>query len=124
MKLLIVDDTDLIRRLVRDILTRLPMSVSVQEAADIPEALSLINRWKPDVVTLDLQLPGGSGLEVLRAIKQARLSSTVIVLTSLGDPRIQQACFDAGAAYVLEKSSDIERLPAILRAVTEASPLS
>jgi CheY-like chemotaxis protein len=94
-----------------------PLAVTIAEAVDVPDALSVLRRWQPDVVTLDMQLPGGSGLNVLYAIKQAGLSTTVIVLTTLDEPRIQQACFEAGAAYVLEKSSDMERLPAILMTI-------
>jgi CheY-like chemotaxis protein len=115
--ILIVDDTDLIRSLIRDMLALLPFSTNIEEAADVPQALSILSRWQPDVVTLDLQLPAGSGLAVLRAIKQAGLSSTVIALTSLADPQIRQACFDAGASFFLEKSSEMEQLPAILRAL-------
>ncbi len=117
MDILIVDDTDLIRSLIRDMLALLPFSTNIEEAADVPQALSILSRWQPDVVTLDLQLPAGSGLAVLRAIKQAGLSSTVIALTSLADPQIRQACFDAGASFFLEKSSEMEQLPAILRAL-------
>lgn len=115
MNILIVDDTDLIRSLIRDMLALLPFSTNIEEAADVPQALSILSRWQPDVVTLDLQLPGGSGLAVLRAIKQAGLSSTVIALTSLADPQIRQACLAAGASFFLEKSSEMEKLPAILR---------
>ncbi len=114
-----MDDTDLIRELIRDMLTLLAFSTTIEEAADVPQALNILSRWQPDVVTLDLQLPGGSGLDVLRAIKQAGLSSTVITLTSLADPQIRQACFAAGAAFFLEKSSDMEQLPAILRTIAE-----
>lgn len=119
MKILIVDDTDLIRELIRDMLALLPFSTSIEEAADVSQALSILSRWQPDVVTLDLQLPGGSGLDVLRAIRQAGLSSTVIALTSLADPQIRQACLAAGASFFLEKSSEMEKLPAILRTVAE-----
>jgi CheY-like chemotaxis protein len=95
--ILIVDDTDLIREVIRDMLALLPFSTNIEEAADVPQALSILSRWQPDVVTLDLQLPGGSGLDVLRAIKQAGL--------------------DAGTSFFLEKSSEMEKLPAILRAL-------
>ncbi len=113
------DDTDLIREVVRDMLALLPFSTNIEEAADVPQALSILSRWQPDVVTLDLQLPGGNGLDVLRAIKQAGLSSTVIALTNLTDPQIQQACLAAGTAFFLEKSSEMEKLPAILGTVAE-----
>lgn len=119
MKILIVDDTDLIRELIRDMLALLPFSATIEEAADVSQAMSILSRWHPDVVTLDIQLPGGSGLDVLRAIKQAGLSSTVIALTSLTGRQIRQACLAAGASYFLEKSSDMEQLPAILRTIAE-----
>jgi CheY-like chemotaxis protein len=116
--ILIVDDTDLIREVIRDMLALLPFSTNIKEAADVSQALSILSRWQPDVVTLDLQLPGGSGLDVLRAIKQAGLSSTVIAMTGLADPQIRQACLDAGASFFLEKSSEMEQLPAILSALS------
>lgn len=119
MRVLIVDDTDLIRNLIRSLLTPLPFPMGIVEAADIHQALSILKRWQPDVVTLDLQLPGGSGLNVLRAIKQAGLHSRVIVLTSVTDPRIRQACFETGAVCVLDKSSDLEQLPNILRTIAD-----
>jgi CheY-like chemotaxis protein len=107
------------RSLIRNLVTLLPLPTRIVEAADVPQALSILRRWQPDVVTLDLQLPGGSGLNVLRAIKQAGLPSRVIVLTSLTEPRIRQACFEAGAEFVLDKSSDMEQLPDILRTVAD-----
>ena len=119
MKILIVDDTDLIRKLIRDMLALLPFSTTIEEAVNVPQTLSILSRWQPDVVTLDLQLPGGSGLDVLRAIKQAGRSFTVIALTSLADPQIRQAYLDTGASFFLEKSSEMEKLPAILRTVAE-----
>ncbi len=115
MKMLIVDDTDLIRQLIKNILARLPFAVTIEEAADVGQAVSVLSRWQPDVVTLDLQLPDGSGLNVLRAIKQAGLRSSVIVLSSLADdPYIRRACLDAGADVFLEKSSEMDKLPAVL----------
>jgi two-component system, NarL family, response regulator DevR len=119
VRILIVDDTDLIRNLIRDLLTSLPFPTCIVEAADVPQALGILGQWHPDVVTLDLQLPGGSGLNVLQAIKQAGLHSRVIVLTSLTEPRIRQACLEEGAAFVLDKSSDLEQLPNILRTVAD-----
>lgn len=120
MRVLIVDDSDLIRCLVREMLAPLPLSMDIEEASDVPNAIRILRRWEPDVITLDLQLPGGSGLDVLRAIKEAGLCSAVIVITSLQDTRVQQACLDTGALCVLEKPSDMERLPDILRTIMES----
>lgn len=120
MKLLIVDDTALIRALVRQLLDELPFAVSIQEAADVAQALEILNHWTPDIVTLDLQLHedgSKSGFDVLQAVRQAGLSSIVIVLTSIADARIRRACLEGGAQLVLDKSFEMHKLPDVLTAL-------
>lgn len=116
MKILIVDDLKLIRDLIRTMVSRLPFISAIEEAEDVPQALLAADRLQPDVVTLDMQLPGGTGLDVLRVLKQAERGPTVIVVTNQADPQTRRACLAAGASFFLDKSLDMERLPAILRA--------
>jgi DNA-binding NarL/FixJ family response regulator len=116
MKILIVDDLKLIRDLIRTMISRLPFISAIEEAEDVPQALLAADRLQPDVVTLDMQLPGGTGLDVLRVLKQAERGPTVIVVTNQADPQTRRACLAAGASFFLDKSLDMERLPAILRA--------
>ena len=116
MKILIVDDLKLIRDLIRTMVSRLPFISAIEEAEDVPQALLAADRLQPDVVTLDMQLPGGTGLDVLRVLKQAERGPTVIVVTNPADPQTRRACLAAGASFFLDKSLDMERLPAILRA--------
>jgi DNA-binding NarL/FixJ family response regulator len=115
MKILIVDDLKLIRDLIRTMVSRLPFISAIEEAEDVPQALLAADRLQPDVVTLDMQLPGGSGLDVLRVLKQANRGPTVIVVTNQADPQTRQACMAAGASFFLDKSLDMERLPAIFK---------
>jgi DNA-binding NarL/FixJ family response regulator len=118
MKILIVDDLKLIRDLIRTMVSRLPFISAIEEAEDIPQALLAADRLQPDVVTLDMQLPGGTGLDVLRVLKQAERGPTVIVVTNQADPQTRRACMAAGASFFLDKSLDMERLPAILKMLT------
>ena len=115
MKILIVDDLKLIRDLIRTMVSRLPFISAIEEAEDVPQALLAADRLQPDVVTLDMQLPGGTGLDVLHAIKQADRVPAVIVVTNQADPQTRRACVAAGASFFLDKSLDMERLPAILK---------
>jgi CheY-like chemotaxis protein len=118
MKILIVDDLKLIRDLIRTMVSRLPFISAIEEAEDVPQALLAADRLQPDVVTLDMQLPGGTGLDVLRVLKQAERGPTVIVVTNQADPQTRRACMAAGASFFLDKSLDMERLPAILKMLT------
>jgi CheY-like chemotaxis protein len=118
MKILIVDDLKLIRDLIRTMVSRLPFISAIEEAEDVPQALLAADRLQPDVVTLDMQLPGGTGLDVLRVLKQAERGPTVIVVTNQADPQTRRACMAAGASFFLDKSLDMERLSAILKMLT------
>ena len=118
MKILIVDDLKLIRDLIRTMVSRLPFISAIEEAEDVPQALHAVDRLQPDVVTLDMQLPGGTGLNVLHAIKQADHAPAVIIVTNQADAQTRKACMAAGASFFLDKSLDMEKLPAILHMLT------
>jgi two-component system chemotaxis response regulator CheB/two-component system response regulator YesN len=121
MKILIVDDLKLIRDLIRTMVARLQFISAIEEAEDVSQALRAVDRLQPDVVTLDMQLPGGTGLNVLQAIKQAHHVPSVIVVTNQADPQTRKACMAAGASFFLDKSLDMEQLPAILNMLTGES---
>jgi two-component system response regulator DesR len=69
----------------------------------------------PDAVILDLQMPGGSGLEVLRAVRQSHPSVCVLICTNFPYPQYREECIAAGANFFLDKSAEFERIPAIFR---------
>jgi DNA-binding NarL/FixJ family response regulator len=115
MKLLIIDDLKLIRDLIKVIVSKLPFVSAIEEAEDVPQALLAVGRLQPDVVTLDMQLSGGTGIDVLHAIAQGDRVPVLIVVTNQADPQTRRACMAAGASFFLDKSLDMERLPAILQ---------
>jgi two-component system chemotaxis response regulator CheB len=81
-RVLVVDDASLFRRAVTEALTGLPGTEVVGSAANGKIALARIAALQPDVVTLDIEMPEMSGLDVLQAMREAGMKSSVIVLSS------------------------------------------
>lgn len=75
----------------------------------------MITKLQPDVVILDLELATGSGLEVLRFIRQSKRKTLVIVLTNLSHPHYRRKCLAEGADYILDKSVEFEEVFKILQ---------
>jgi DNA-binding NarL/FixJ family response regulator len=90
---------------------------AVEEAKDIPQARQLIAKLQPDVVILDLRLPSGSGLELLKEIKKSKPETTVIMLTAFPDRYIEKECKKAGADFFFSKFNDFERAVGVVRSV-------
>ena len=74
------------------------------------DALNLIRQWSPDVVLLDLQMPGMNGLEALKIIKQMDETIEVIILTGRGDESSHEQGLTGGAFEYIMKPVDIEEL--------------
>ena len=114
MKIVLVDDSDRVREQVKHSLAELPRIEIVGEAADVGEALHVVQAQKPDVAVLDIQLPGGSGLDVLREIKRTQPKTVVIMLTNYATPQYRNTCLSAGADYFFDKFSEQDRLMAVI----------
>jgi DNA-binding NarL/FixJ family response regulator len=122
MKVFIADDSLAVVERLADLLNEVPGVRLVGRANDAPEAIHSIVETKPDAVILDLQMPGGSGLEVLRTIRQSRPSVWVLICTNYPYPQYREECLAAGADYFLDKSAEFERIPEILRELTKRAP--
>ncbi len=85
LRILVVDDSLLYRKVVRDVLASLPEIEVVGTASDGPSAVDRIKSLKPDLVTLDVEMPAFDGLEVLKQLKQSSLPTGVLMLSSLSD---------------------------------------
>jgi len=110
MKVALVDDSTELRNLVRDLLADVPGLEIAGEAGDVLEAVELITALHPDVVILDINLPSGNGIEVLRRIKQLQPAPIVVMLTGLRTVEYRTACANAGADYFFEKTTDLAPL--------------
>jgi DNA-binding NarL/FixJ family response regulator len=118
IRVFLVDDQTLVRKGVRSLLSLLPDIEVVGEAADGTEALTLIPQASPDVVLLDIRMPGLDGLSVLR---QLAPNSAIhfIVLTTFDDADALFEGCRAGARGFLLKDVSLEQLASAIRAVTE-----
>jgi DNA-binding NarL/FixJ family response regulator len=81
---------------------------------DTCRATEYIAAIQPDVMILDIQLPAGSGIGVLREVKRMQLAPVVIMLTNYSTPEYRLACRQAGAELFLDKSSEADQLVDIL----------
>lgn len=114
LRLLIADDsTTLCERLV-NMFSELAGVEVVGLATDVSSAEDAISRLKPDVVILDIQMPGGSGIDVLRSLKQRRDPLITIMLTNHPYPQYRQKCLELGADYFFSKSTDAQQLVAVI----------
>ncbi len=107
LRVLIVDDEPVARRVLRDELETFPYIEVIGEAEDGEKALAEIGRSQPDLVLLDLQMPGIGGFDVIRRLPEDRLP-VVIIVTAYNEHAIR--AFDAGALDYLLKPVSRERL--------------
>jgi DNA-binding NarL/FixJ family response regulator len=114
MQLFIVEDSIPVRdRLVRTI-EDLPGLEIVGTAEDVPAAITGLTDRHPDALILDLQLPSGSGLQVLRAVREKLPKLRVIVMTNFAAEPYRKAAMAAGAEVFLDKSAEFGRVRDIL----------
>jgi len=122
MRVFIADDSRVVVERLADLLKEVPGVQLVGRANDAPEAIHSIVKTNPDAVILDLQMPGGSGLDVLRSIRQSHPSVWVVICTNYPYPQYREECIAAGANYFLDKSAEFEKIPEILRDLTKKDP--
>jgi DNA-binding NarL/FixJ family response regulator len=124
LSVVLVDDHAVVRRGLSDLLSSTSDLVVVGTAADGAEALALVRECRPDVVLMDLQMPGVDGVEATRTIVEEELGAQVLVLTSFSDSERIIAALDAGAVGYLLKDADPEDVLEGVRAVARGeSPL-
>jgi two-component system, NarL family, response regulator LiaR len=116
IRVLIVDDHKLVRQGLRFLLEQEPDVQVVGERGDGSELAETANRLRPDVVLLDLIMPGVDGVTALRELKKSMPSAHVVVLTShRGDDRVREA-IAAGADCYLLKTAGVEDVLGTIRA--------
>lgn len=119
MRVFIVEDSPVISERLATLLSDMQAVEVVGHAEDVAEAVESIRMIRPDAVILDMQIPGGSGFAVLREIRQSKLPTVVIIFTNDPFPPYRQRCVDAGADFFLDKTTEIEELLDIFKALVE-----
>ncbi len=112
LRILLVDDHEVVRLGLKALLERHPDFEVVAEASTADEAIARVHQFRPDVVVMDVRLPGRSGIEATREIKAAYPKTEVIILTSYAEDELLFEAIQAGASgYVLKQigSDDLIR---------------
>ena len=124
LRVVLVDDHAVVRRGLTDLLSSAPDLDVVGTASDGEEAQDVVRKARPDVVVMDLQMPGTDGVEATRAIVAEHPDVQVLVLTSFSDSDRILAALDAGAVGYLLKDADPDDVIEGVRAVARGeSPL-
>ncbi|MET9712927.1 response regulator [Nocardiopsis alba] len=115
IRVLIVDDHPVVRDGIRGMLTGDPWFEVVGEAGDGARAVELARSLEPDVVLMDLRMPGMSGVDAIRELNRSQVVSRVLVLTTYASDGDIGAAIDAGATGYLLKDAPLEELTRAIR---------
>ena len=114
IKVVIADDHAVVRSGLRMLIDAHEGLEVVAEAGDVPTALQVIRAHRPGVAVLDLNMPGGSSLEAIPALRESTPETAIVVLTMQDDPAFARQALQGGAlGFVLKEAADEELLEAI-----------
>jgi two-component system response regulator NreC len=117
LTIVIADDHSVVRRGLRQVLEADTGLEVVAEAEDVESARRYVRGHKPDVVVLDLNMPGGSTLEAIPAIRAEAPDTQIVILTMQDEPAYARQALAAGVmGYVLKEAADAELVEAVRRA--------
>ncbi|MCW5877892.1 MAG: response regulator transcription factor [Anaerolineales bacterium] len=116
LKILLVDDHEVVRLGLKSLLSNYPKFEVVAEAGNAEQAIRLAAEYQPDVIVMDIRLPGKSGIEATREITTAQPDTKVIMLTTFADDDLLFDAISAGASgYVLKQIDSGELINALER---------
>ncbi len=110
----IADDSAVVRGKLKEALEEQGAINVIGEAGDTMLAITEINRLDPQVAIIDIRMPGGGGLPVLRDSKARTPGRIAIILTSFPFPQYRQVYLAAGADYFFDKTQDIQKMTNVL----------
>ena len=119
MKVLIADNSKMIRERLKSFLQDIEEIEFVDESKNSYEAVLNTNKYQPDVVILDIIMPGG-GFNALREIKKGDFDPIVIIFTSYVSAQFRERSYELGADYFFDKSLEFEKIPIVLRQLKQS----
>ena len=115
MKLFIADNSISVLERLIDMLSEFKEIEIIGQAKDAINATKSILKLKPDVVILDIRMPGNSGIDVLETIKKSENPPVVIILTNYPYPQYRKRCMDLGADFFFNKAKEFKKIPVVLK---------
>jgi len=123
LRLVVVDDHEVVRQGLVSLLDRRDGLQVVAEAGSVAEALEMVRKFQPDIVVMDVRLPDGSGIEACREIRSELPGTKVVILTSYPDEEAVLSAIIAGASGYLLKQIRARDLVSALDAVGRGESL-
>ena len=114
LKVYIADDSVVVRGKLKEVLEENGSIKVVGECGDAGQAILEIGQLDPQVAIIDIRMPGGGGLPVLKDLKARTPGRIAIILTSFPFPQYRQAYLAAGADYFFDKTKDIPQMTEML----------
>jgi len=119
LRIIVVDDSVAVRGRLVDSLIILRGVASVIEAGDVPAGLLLIDEHRPDVVVVDIEIPGKSGLDLLGIVRGTHRQATIIMFSIHDHPQLRRKCRDLGANFYFNKLTEFDRVAEVCRDLAE-----
>ena len=116
-RILIVDDASFMRTVLKDIIKSNGLASEILEAADGVEGVKMYQQVKPDLVTMDINMPRADGLQALRAILKINPKAKVVMITSVEEKHTVQDAMKIGARDYVVKPFDRSNVPLVLNKV-------
>ena len=124
LKILLIDDTQIVLEHLQTLLSELAQVSSTEAVLSAEEALMLLDNYEPDIMVLDINMPGMNGIEMLRKLSlKTMIRPVVIMLTNNTLSKYRDECMRLGADYFLDKSRDFLMIPTIVEKVQERNVL-
>jgi len=114
LKILVVDDTSLVVDRLCNLLGEMDGEADLLKAFSYDEALIQIKENTPDIILLDIQMPGKNGIELLADIRHSYPNIIIIMLTNMVSDFYKDLCKEMGANHFVDKSKEFENIPEII----------
>lgn len=118
LKILIVDDTSIVLERLFEMIVVLESVHAVFKSNSYNQTVELIKKQAPDVILLDLQLPGKNGIELLKYVKKHHPAVKTVIVTNSASDFYRELCQSLGADYFIDKSTEFEKIPQIIDAIS------
>lgn len=119
MRVLLIDDSEIIRSKIIEMLQDIKNLEIVDTASNGYEGIQKFWNHRPDVVILDLKMPVMDGINVLQNIRTNEYPVKIIILTNYGNDYFKEVCLEKGADYFFDKNNDYEKVYDTCKILTE-----
>lgn len=120
LKLLLIDDTLIVLQRLQFLLSELKQVSRTEAVMSAEEALVLLDNYEPDIMVLDINMPGMNGIELLKKLSLTEIiRPVVIMLTNNTFAGYRDECIRLGADFFLDKSRDFQMIPSIIEKIQQ-----